>query len=214
MLTGTAGTECVKEQDHTMAVPLVREHLRWVQSIWKDVSAALTRSAERNKRVVGLHRFPTPVYKVRQMVWLSSRDLPLQTKSRKLTPRFIGPFPVTKIINSTSVQLKLLRSLRIHPTFHVSLLKPVSTRTLSPPAITATPVASTTILPSRCHAYWMCGPGVGAFSSWWTGRVSSRVSRSAARSDHAVKLSHLLTLPLPARSLLLRTTIAPWKYRP
>ncbi|XP_061628312.1 uncharacterized protein LOC133477511 [Phyllopteryx taeniolatus] len=74
-------------------------------------------------------------YKVGQTVWLSFRDLPLQTESRKLTPRFIGPFPITELINPTSVQLKLPQALKIHPTFHLSLLKPVSTCALSPSAV-------------------------------------------------------------------------------
>ncbi|XP_061556867.1 uncharacterized protein LOC133415071 [Phycodurus eques] len=98
----------------------------------KDVRAALNRSAAHNKQLADRHRSPTPKYKVGQSVWLSSHDLPLQTESRKLAPRFIGPFPITKIINPTSVQLKLPQSLKIHPTFHVSLLNPVSTCTLNP----------------------------------------------------------------------------------
>lgn len=67
----------------------------------------------------------TPNYQVGQQVWLSSRDLPLKTESLKLTPRYIGPYPVDKIINPSAVHLSLPASLNVHPVFHVSLLKPV-----------------------------------------------------------------------------------------
>ena len=49
--------------------------------------------------------------------WVSKCGFPLQTGSKKLTPRFVGPFPIDAIINPSDVRLKLPRSMRVHPSF-------------------------------------------------------------------------------------------------
>ena len=121
-------------QEQEVAVPSVRAHLRRCHAVWRHARAALSRTAQRNRRLADKHRIPAPNYRPGQRVWLSTRDLPLQVDSRKLAPRYVGPFEVEKVINQSAVRLKLPASLRVHPTFHVSLLKPVATSPLSPPA--------------------------------------------------------------------------------
>lgn len=66
-----------------------------------------------------------------QRVWLCSKNLPLQTEARKLTPRFVGPFEVVQMVNPAAVHLKLPASLNIHPTLHVSRVKLVRESELS-----------------------------------------------------------------------------------
>lgn len=69
------------------------------------------------------YRTPAPTYTPGQLVWLKAKDLPLRVESRKLVPRFVGPFEVEHIVNPSAICLKLPASMKIHPTFHVSQLQ-------------------------------------------------------------------------------------------
>jgi hypothetical protein len=42
----------------------------------------------------------------------------------KLLERFIGPYPVKRVVSSTAYELDLPKSMRLHPVFHVHLLRP------------------------------------------------------------------------------------------
>ncbi|XP_035986262.1 uncharacterized protein LOC118559846 [Fundulus heteroclitus] len=122
-----------------VAVPSVQAQLCRCRWVWREARAALQRTSERNRRLADRHRTPAPDYRPGQMVWLSARDLPLQTTSKKLSPRFIGPYPIEAIINPTAVKLKLPPHFRIHPVFHVSQVKPVLSSPHSVPEPTQPP---------------------------------------------------------------------------
>ena len=65
---------------------------------------------------------------------MSTKDLPVKTTAKKLASRFVGPFVIQRVLSPTAVSLRLPASMRVHPVFHVSRVKPVSHSPLMPPA--------------------------------------------------------------------------------
>jgi hypothetical protein len=64
-------------------------------------------------------------FKEGDYVLLSSKNLKFKTGIKKLHPKFLGPFPIIKMINPCAAKIDLPKSYtRIHPVFHVSLLRP------------------------------------------------------------------------------------------
>uniref|UniRef100_A0A8C6PAB7 Gypsy retrotransposon integrase-like protein 1 n=3 Tax=Nothobranchius TaxID=28779 RepID=A0A8C6PAB7_NOTFU len=107
--------------------------VRRCRRTWVDYRSRLVQNQERFTAVANRRRSAAPDYKVGDKVWLASTDVPLKGGLRKLLPRYIGPYSVSRVINPVAVRLDLPRSLRIHPVFHVSKLKPFVTSPLHPP---------------------------------------------------------------------------------
>ncbi len=68
-------------------------------------------------------------------VLLSTEHLQLRdaTRTRKLTSKYIGPFNITRKISAVAYELQLPPTLRVHPVFHVSKLKPYRDGTVAFP---------------------------------------------------------------------------------
>mmetsp|Transcript_21031 Transcript_21031/g.30578 ORF Transcript_21031/g.30578 Transcript_21031/m.30578 type:complete len:251 (-) Transcript_21031:17-769(-) len=62
------------------------------------------------------------IFNVGDNVYLSTRNLSLEGPTR-FQPRWLGPFPVVEKHSDVAYTLQLPDEMRIHPTFHVSLLK-------------------------------------------------------------------------------------------
>jgi len=68
------------------------------------------------------HR-PTVKLQVGDLAWLSTKNLNLKAVgTRKFVRRYMGPFPVIKVVNPQAYKLQLPTQLKIHPVFHVSEL--------------------------------------------------------------------------------------------
>ncbi|KAL0162309.1 hypothetical protein M9458_041705, partial [Cirrhinus mrigala] len=105
-------------------VPAVDHWFRESERMWDSAHHHLQRAVCQHKRFADARRRTVPTYQPGDQVWLSTHDLCLRLPCRKLSPRYIGPFKILRQINDVTFQLQLPPRYRIHPTFHVSLLKP------------------------------------------------------------------------------------------
>ncbi len=62
------------------------------------------------------------------MALLSTQHIGLHCAGTpKLLPRFIGPFPIIKLVGNNAYKLQLPLTLKIHNVFHISRLRPFKT---------------------------------------------------------------------------------------
>jgi len=103
------------------------EPVETVAPVAKDFTAIFNKvveSSEKAKHNMKLqadkHRNPDLDYVIGQQVWLSTDNLHmLNHASKKLTEKWIGPHEVTHVTPNV-VELKLLKTLQIHPVVNVS----------------------------------------------------------------------------------------------
>ncbi len=105
-------------------LPAVNDWLQRCENTWNAAHVHLQRAVRRTREGADRRRREGPEYAPGQWVWLSTRDLRLRLPSKKLSPRYVGPFKILRQITPVSFRLDLPADYRISPTFHVSLLKP------------------------------------------------------------------------------------------
>src|SRR3954463_12436004 len=125
--------------DKNPTVNEILEEIVYIQKVAQDTLAIAKANQEQfaNKKRRDL------TFSVGNQVLLSTKNIDLASQanrpSRKLKHRFIGPYTVTQQISPVAYKLDLPTTLKIHPVFHVSLLKPYQQPTDYPHRETTSP---------------------------------------------------------------------------
>jgi len=92
-----------------------------MKKVQEEAEAALRKTQEEMKRYADRGRKETEVWKKRDRVLLSTKDLVFKERpSKKLTERYVGPYVIEEVVSSNAVKLRLPSSMRIHPVINVS----------------------------------------------------------------------------------------------
>ncbi|MBW0534810.1 hypothetical protein O181_074525 [Austropuccinia psidii MF-1] len=78
-----------------------------IQSVQQDVKGELEVGINRFKRYVDKSRASPPVFNPGDMVWLSSKNIKSTRPTKKLSERWLGPFPIFKKVSTHAYNLKL-----------------------------------------------------------------------------------------------------------
>jgi hypothetical protein len=111
----------VVEVVHPTSVAFVER----LQSSLSFARKCLIAAQQRQKALADKRRIDQE-YKVGDKVLLSTKYLNLKHSemSRKLLPKWIGPFEVVQVVGAVAYKLKMNPGWRVHSVFHVSLLEP------------------------------------------------------------------------------------------
>ena len=113
-------------------VPAARSSVARLRNRWQQARRALLQSQEQMRQQADRRRRPGSTLKIGQRVWLSTKGLALKGETRKLAPRYVGPFRILRRISRTAFHLELPRAMRVHPVFHRSTLRPATSSPLCP----------------------------------------------------------------------------------
>jgi len=87
------------------------------------LQAEMTEAQMRDKEYYDAQRKPDPNLQQGDMVWLVPRNIRTTRPCKKLDYKKIGPFKILARIGTSAYKLDLPASMKIHNTFHISLLE-------------------------------------------------------------------------------------------
>ena len=104
------------------------QHLGVMGRAWRQATEALERARQAMLRFYRRTKRRFRQYEPGQRVWLSwdafCSFVIEGNESKKLNPRWYGPFEVEAVIDDSAVRLRLPASMRCHPVFNVSFVRP------------------------------------------------------------------------------------------
>jgi hypothetical protein len=93
-----------------------------MRNILQEAKANLEAAQDRMKSYADKHR-QEKSYQEGDQVLLSTKNLNPKYGTKKLFPKYIGPYTITKTIGDKAYELELPANMKVHNVFHTSLLK-------------------------------------------------------------------------------------------
>ena len=104
--------------------PVAQKFASEMENVIESVKENMKQAQDRMKVNANKSRSAAPEYTVGQQVWLSTENLHFTHASRKLSERWLGPYTIICLAGPNAVELKLPKSMQIHPVVNVSQVKP------------------------------------------------------------------------------------------
>ena len=115
-------------EQRTTRAPAAEELTKQMEETLEQTKENIEKAKTHMKRQADRHRSQAPDYKIGDKVWLSTENLKLTRASKKLMEQWLGPYDITKHIRDNTIELRLLRSMKIHPVVNISRVKPYKER--------------------------------------------------------------------------------------
>jgi hypothetical protein len=100
-----------------------------MRNIWDFIKKTLANAQKTQKKYADRKKKNSFEYKINDMIWLFTKNIKIERSFRKLDHKWIESYKVIKVLKNVC-QLDLSSSMKIHDTFHISLLRSASNDSL------------------------------------------------------------------------------------
>ena len=108
----------------TTSNPAVADKIQQIKEVQEQLKKNLEQAQNNAKIFSDRRRIEAPKYLPGDLVWLRKTNIKTTRPCNKLDFKKLGPFPIHSQINDVVYRLNLPVSMKIHNSFHVSLLEP------------------------------------------------------------------------------------------
>jgi hypothetical protein len=116
-----------KERILTQKAAIMIEKMK---NIWNFIKKKLVNAQKMQKKYADKHKTFSSEYQLEDMIWLFTKNIKTERSFKKLDHKWIKSYKIKKILKDVC-QLKLSSSMKIHDTFHISLLRSAATDLLT-----------------------------------------------------------------------------------
>jgi hypothetical protein len=100
-----------------------------MKDIWNFIKKKLANAQDTQKKYVDQKRTFSSEYKLEDTIWLFTKNIKTERSFKKLNHKWINIYKVKRVLKD-ACQLNLSQSMKIHDTFHISLLRKATTDSL------------------------------------------------------------------------------------